>query len=75
MNSEKITPSLAAVLDALCCACPKLHYTERCPFGKFTGVSRPSRRSLFGEMDMGQVERLFDLASDCTCPRDPRVAS
>lgn len=73
MNSEKISPTLVAILDSLCCACPKLQYTESCPFGKFAGVSRPSRRSLFAEMDMEQTKRLFDLAADCSCPKDPRA--
>ncbi len=75
MNSEKISPTLVAILDSLCCACPKFQYTACCPFGKFTGVSRPSRRSLFSQMDMAQTEGLFDLATDCTCPKDPRAAA
>lgn len=72
MDLPKIPFSLAEEIDSLCYDCPKGKYTEKCPFKLFFGVSRPSRLSLFQQMDMGQVTRLFDLATDCTCPKDPR---
>ena len=72
MEPKKISPSLVEDLDSLCYLCPKGKYTERCPFAKFSGVSRPSRMSLFAQMDPERVAELFDLATDCTCPKDSR---
>jgi hypothetical protein len=75
MKPEKIPQSLVQALDSLCSACPKNAYTEKCPFQKFQGISSPSRKALFEDMDMERVVRLFSLATDCRCPKDPRVAA
>ena len=74
MSCEKIPQSLVEALDSLCNLCPKAGYTEKCPFRKLSAISPGSRRSLFEDMDMVQVEGLFDLITDCTCPKDPRIA-
>jgi hypothetical protein len=75
MSREKIPQSLVGALDSLCNLCPKAGYTETCPFRKLAVLSSGSRRSLFEDMDMGQVEALFDLVTDCACPKDPRAVS
>lgn len=68
----KIPQSLVEDLDSLCTLCPKGSYTEKCPFKYFAGVSWPTRKSLFEQMELKQVTKLFDLATDCSCPKDPR---
>ena len=72
MEPKKIPLSLVDDLDALCYLCPKGEYTGRCPFKMFSGVSRPSRMVIFAQMDLKQMAELFDLATDCICPKDPR---
>ena len=74
LKPEKIPQSLVLVLDSLCSACPKKAYTEKCPFQKFQGISSSSRKALFEDMDMERVLRLFSLATDCSCPKDPSKA-
>jgi hypothetical protein len=71
-RARKISPALVDILDNLCTSCPKGLRTEKCPFGKLGGLSSASRTSLFRELEMNQALRLFDLASDCSCPKDPR---
>ena len=72
MRPKTIPLSLVEDLDSLCYLCPKGEYTGRCPFKVFSGISRPSRMSLFAQIDREQIAELFDLATDCTCPKDPR---
>lgn len=72
MEPRNIPVSMVEALDQLCCRCPTSENTKRYLFQMFAGVSRPSRMSLFAEMNPEQVVKLFELAADCICPRDPR---
>lgn len=59
-------------LARLTYGCPLNAYTRSCPFGKFAGLSHPSRLRLFAEMKRSDLFGLFALALPCSCPLDPR---
>ncbi len=75
-EGKTIPLSLVADLDSISTECPNGLYTVQCPFQKLSGLSRASRRTIFAQMNLSQVEKLFNLATDCNaCPKDPRRKS
>jgi hypothetical protein len=69
-NDGKIPATMVERLDQLCYACPKGDNARKCPFGIFSGLSRPARLSLFSDLTMDRAAVLFDMAADCSCPAD-----
>ena len=80
MNESTLPPSpehnslrlLREQLLQLTYRCPKGTYVGPCPFGKFSGVSHGSRQSMLARLSKQELTDLFDLASGCRCPDDPR---
>jgi hypothetical protein len=72
-SSQPITKTKVDELDLLCGECPSDNSGVHCPFKTLSGISRPSRRSLFSQMSMDQVRQLYELATDCTCLKVPRA--
>lgn len=72
-KGDAIHRTVVEDLDSISLECPNGQYTALCPFQKLSGLSRESRRTIFAQMNLSQVEKLFNLATDCNaCPKDPR---
>jgi hypothetical protein len=67
-------PELKKTIRDLIRACPLGSPVITCPFAMLGLLSYESRESLLRGLSDEEHVRLFDLATECQCPGDPRRA-